>query len=178
MIHVCTPYDVGRNLGKAYNSVMRTMGDDDWVVLTDYDILFLLPDTIKHLHEYPLRYPDAAIFTCFANRSHANSKNQLLGGIVSDNTDILYHIEKAKYQTKFLYEATEIKTHVSGFLMMVSKRTWNEIKFVEDLLCLGVDTVFSKRLLERGKKIYRMDGVYVFHIYRLLNGVKNKEHLL
>jgi GT2 family glycosyltransferase len=178
MIHVCTPYDVGRNLGKAYNSVMRTMGENDWAVLTDYDILFLLPDTIKHLHEYPLRYPDAAIFTCFANRSHANSKNQLLGGIVSDNTDILYHIDKAKYQTKFLYEATEIKTHVSGFLMMVSKRTWNEIKFVEDLLCLGVDTHFSKRLIEKGKKMYRCDGIYVWHTYRLMTNVKDKSHLL
>ena len=177
-IRVVTPYRTDRNLGKAYNEAFQSIGNDDWLVLTDYDILFLLPDTIKHLHEYPVRYPDAAMFTCFANRSHVNSKNQLLGGIVSDNTDILYHIEKAKYQTKFLYEATEIKTHISGFLMMVSKKTWNEIKFTEDMLCLGVDTLFSKKLLQRGKKIYRMDGVYVFHIYRLLNGVKNKKHLL
>lgn len=177
-LHVCTPYRTDRNLGLAYNEVMQSLGDDDWAILTDYDILFLLPDTIKHLHEYPARYPDAAVFTCFANRSHVNSKAQLLGGIVSDNTDIRYHIEKAKYQTKFLYEATEINTHISGFLMMVSKKTWNEVPFVEDMKCLGVDTLFSKKLLERNKKIYRMDGIYVFHIYRLLNGVKNKEHLL
>lgn len=177
-IRVCTPYRTDRNLGRAYNAEFKNISDNDWVVLCDYDILFLLPDTIKHLHEYPKLYPEAAVFTCFANRSHVNSTQQLLGGRVSAETDIVYHIEKAKQQQEFLYQATEITGNISGFLMMVSKKTWNEIKFSEDMKCLGVDSLFSARLRAKGKKIMRMDGIYVFHIYRLLNGIKDKSHLL
>jgi GT2 family glycosyltransferase len=62
--------------------------------------------------------------------------------------------------------------------MLVSKKTWNEIKFSESGKCLGVDNDFSANVLERGKKIYRMDSLYVFHAYRLKNGIKDKTHLV
>lgn len=177
-VHVSIPYDVNRNLGKVYNEAFRNIHEDDWLVLTDYDVLFLLPDTIKHLHEYARLYPEAACFTCFTNRIHANSTQQLLNGTISGNTDILHHINLALKQEEYLYQATEIKGNISGFLMMVSKKTWNEIKFSEDLKCLGVDSKFSQQLREKGKTILRMDGCYVFHIYRLLQGIRNKEHLV
>lgn len=178
MIHVCTPYRLDRNLGKAYNDAFKMVGTKDYVCVTDYDILFLLPDTIKHLHEYTERYPNIDVFTCFANRSHVNSKQQLLGEKVSNDTDITRHIAKALKQKEHLYSVTELHGNISGYLMLISKRVWKEVPFVEDLKCLGVDTMFSKRLREKGKKIYRMDGVYVFHTYRLLNGVKDTSHLL
>ena len=181
MIHVCTPYDIHKNLARAYNSAFRMIGEDEWLCVHDWDIQFLLPETIKHLHEYPQHFADAAVFTCFTNRSHVNSKMQLLGGVVSENTDILYHIDRAQEQTRHLYKATEIRQHISGFLMLISKKTWNEIPFEETYQyggCLGIDTMFSQKLLAKGKKIYRMDGVYCFHQYRIVNGVKNKDHLL
>ena len=178
MIHVCIPYRTDRNLGKAYNDAFKMIGANDWLCITDYDVLFLLPDTIKHLYEYVERYPKADVFTCFANRSHVNSKQQLLGETVSNITDMNYHIQQAKTQTKFLYEATEIHGNISGYLMMLSKKLWKEIPFVEDMKCLGVDTMFSQRLREKGKKIFRMDGIMVWHTYRLANGVKDKSHLL
>lgn len=178
MIHVCTPYRLDKNLGKAYNDEFKKIGNDDWVCMHDWDVKFLLSESISHLYGYVERFPKADVFTCFANRSHANSTQQLLGGKVSDNADMYHHLNLAIRQKEFLYQATEITGNISGFLMLISKRLWKEIKFTEDMKCLGVDTWFSKCLRENGKKVLRMDGIYIWHTYRLLNGVRNKQHLL
>ncbi len=176
-IHSVTPYRTDRNLGKAYNDAFALIGEEDWLCITDYDVLVLLPDTLKHLYEYVTLFPDAGMFCCWANRTFPTNK-QLYNGVVNDDTNILNHIKIAKECYVDLYKLTEVNQSISGFLMLISKKTWNEIKFTEDLKCLGVDTLFSNKLLSAGKKIYRMDGIYVWHTYRLENGVKDKTHLI
>ena len=51
---------------------------------------------------------------------------------------------------------------------VISKKVWNEIRFKEGLL--GVDWDFSQKVLDKGYPIYIMQGLYVFHLYRLGNG--------
>lgn len=174
MISVISPYSIDKNLGKAYNEQIRQCNYDDWIIIKDYDVLFLLPETIRHIHEYTRLYPDTGLFTCYTNR--IANRNQLLDGRVSDNDSIRYHIALAKQQQGELYKITELNTPVSGMLMVI-KKTCDQIKFSEDGLCLGVDEDYCKRLLERGKSIVRMEGIYVFHTYRLDKGIKNKDHL-
>lgn len=181
-LHVTTPFRIDRNLGKAYNDTFRLIGDDDWLCITDYDVLFLLPDTINNLYGYIERYPEADMFVSWANRTF-HSNQQLYGGPVATSFHIPHddvisnQIKIAREAQRDLYKVTRIQRTISGFLMVIPKRTWNEIKFVEDLKCLGVDSVFSQRMVDAGKTIYRMDGVYVWHTYRLENGVKYKSHL-
>lgn len=178
MVHVITPYREDKRLGVAYNNAMALLPDGDWGCITDWDVCFLLPQTIAHLNEYTRRYPDTGIFTCYGSRSHVNSTYQMLPTGCSDDSDIKNHIRIAREQTKHLYEVTEIPKHISGFLMMISKETWNKHKFVEDMKCLGVDNHFSNKILAAGMKILRMDGVYVNHLYRLETNVKDTTHLL
>lgn len=176
-IHPVTPYNCDRNLGAAYNAAFELIPDEDWLLITDYDVLILLPDTIRHLYTYANAYPETGMFVCWANRTfHTNA--QLYNQQINDNADIREHIKIAKECAIGVPVVTELKQNISGFLMLISKKTWKEIKFTEDLKCLGVDTLYSQRLLNAGKKILRMDGIYVFHIYRLDNGVQNKDHLL
>jgi GT2 family glycosyltransferase len=177
MIHVKIPYSEDKNLGKAYNLAFEDVEERDWVCLIDHDVMFLTPDTISMMHEYTRSYPETGIFTCFTNRIHPLSADQLLGGKLSENTDIKYHIQKAEEQKRYGVKVTPINHIISGFLMLVSKRTWREIKFPEHGKCLGVDNEFSQQILDARKKIYRMDGVYVWHTYRVMNGIKHKEHL-
>jgi GT2 family glycosyltransferase len=177
-VHIVKPYSLEKNLGKAYNEAMQLIPDGDWACLMDYDTMFLTPDCGQILHEYINWNPIVGIFTCFTNRIHPLANNQLLDGVVSDNVSIDYHIERAYNQKRLLFQATEIKHTISGFLMMISKSTWNECKFSETGKCLGVDNDFSANIIERGKKIMRMDGLYVFHTYRLKNGIKDKAHLI
>lgn len=183
MILTCTPYRQDRNLGLAYNQAFGLIQDEDWLIITDYDVLLLLPDQISHIHEYINRYPEAGMFVCWGNRTY-HSNAQLYGGPVPTpeqvNKDdyIIRNIEIAKKCYANLYKVTEVKQNISGFLMAIPKRTWNEIKFTEDLKCLGVDTLFSQRMLNAGKKILRMDGIFVFHTYRIEKNIRDKTHLL
>lgn len=177
MIHFPTPFALDKNLGKAYNKEFLHVAPEDYVCLRDHDTLFLLPDTINHIYGYVKNYPEIDIFTCYANRNHISLTQQLLIG-VSENTDIKYHIYVAQMQTRYLYSVTEIKGNIAGFFMLISKRLWDEVKFTEYMKCFGVDFAYCAALRQKKKKIFRMDGIYIWHTYRLQNGVDNKKHLL
>jgi len=179
MIHCITPYREDKRLGVAYNNAMAQIPEGDWACITDWDVLFLLPETIAHLNEYVRRYPDTGLFTCYASRTHhINTGLQMFETGIDSNRDILHHIEIAKKQTEKLYQVTEINRFISGFLMMVSKETWNTHKFAEDLKCLNVDNVYSNKMLQAGLPIRRMDGIYVWHSYRIDKDIKDTTHLV
>lgn len=176
-VHIIKPYSVEKNLGKAYNDAVRLLPDGDWACLMDYDTMFLTPDCGKILHEYATLFSTTGMFTCYTNRIHPLAKDQLLKGVIINNTDVQYHLTLADQAKENLYQVTRLDKAVSGFLMMINKSTWNDIKFTEDMKCLGVDNDYCYRLLDNGRSIVRMDGMYVWHSYRLQNGISNKDHL-
>lgn len=178
MIHVEIPFSKEKKLGIAYNEAMSKISDDDWMCFLDHDVLILTPDTIRHFYNYTEQNKNAGLLTCYTNRVHHLSKEQCLE--VDDSSDIKYHAAIAKEREKFLYKTTALKEvhRISGFLMLISKRTWKEIKFNEQRDCLWVDTDFCKALEEKKKVIARMDGIYVWHSYRILKDVNDKSHLL
>jgi hypothetical protein len=182
-VHILKPYSIEKNLGKAYNEAMAMIPDGDWACLMDYDTMFLTPDCGQILYEhafYHEKYADGmkALFTCYTNRIHPLSMYQLYKGQISEITDVTYHIYLAELirnenrnQTKLLPKAP-----ISGFLMMFQKSLWEEFKFNESGKCLGVDNDFSIRVQEK-YPVLRMDDLYVWHTYRLKNGIKDKTHL-
>ena len=176
-IHAVTPYRDDRNLGKAYNEAFQLIPDDDYLLITDYDVLFLLPDTIRHCYQYVKQYPEADMFVCVTNRTYATNA-QRYNDEVSENDSIRHHIQVARKCAEKIPQATQLYRTISGFLMLIPKRTWNRVKFTEDLKCLGVDSLFSQELINRRMKILRMDGIYVWHTYRLATNVHDKDHLL
>jgi hypothetical protein len=176
-IHIIKPYSTDKNLGKAYNESVNLIPENDWACVMDYDTMFLTPDCGKILHDYVEKYPDVGIFTALTNRIHPLAKEQLLDGQVSENSDIRYHLALAEARRQQLYRLKDINKPISGFLMMFSRETWKENKFNESGKCLGVDNLFSQSVINSGKSVSVMQGLYVFHLYRI-NDIKNKTHLL
>jgi GT2 family glycosyltransferase len=176
-VHILKPYSLDKNLGKAYNESMRLIPEGDWACLMDYDTMFLTPDCGKILHEYAQLFENTGMLTCWTNRIHPLATNQLYSPKEMENTDVKYHIRMAEVIKSKLYHATKLNTVISGFLMMVNRSTWHDIQFDENMKCLGVDNDYCHRLFDNGRSIYRMDGLYVWHSYRLLNGVGDKSHL-
>jgi GT2 family glycosyltransferase len=176
-VHILKPYSIEKNLGRAYNESVSLIPDGDWACLMDYDTMFLTPDCGKILHDYAIAFPVAGLFTCLTNRIHPLAKDQLYLGDVNEDTDIRAHIKIAEKVKQDLYDTTTLNIPISGFLMMIKKETWKDVKFTEDKKCLGVDNDYCYRLMDNGRSIVRMDGLYVFHTYRLQNGIGNKEHL-
>lgn len=176
-VHYITPYSNDKNLGASYNRAMSLLPDDDFACIRDIDTMFLTPDQPAMVQEYAKRNPDAGIMTCFTNRVSPLSKMQLFGGTISDNANVIDHIWIAEKFKAHLYNTTEIDMDISGFLMLVSKKTWQQIPFPETGKTLGIDTHFGRAIRAAGLKILRMDGLYIFHIYRLINGITDKTHL-
>ena len=175
-IRVRTPYDRNKNLADAYNSEFENCPDGDWLCLIDHDVVFLTPDAIDIMYKYVESFPNAGIFTCWTNRIHPLAVKQLFLGAPSNDFDIRNWTLKAKIQALSKTIATEISNPISGFLMLISKDTWKQIKF-QGTKCLGIDNIFSERVLKAGKKIYRMDRIVVWHSYRI-EDIKNKTHLI
>ncbi len=174
MLHIISPYDNEKNLGKAYNEAMKYYNADDWVCLKDHDTLFLLPDTIRHISRYTELFPDAGILTCLTNRL-ANAEQMMLPRCDEDDR-IRLHIKVAELREKSLYDTTKLNKPISGFLMVIRKSTWDRIKFDDG--CLGVDNKYHLKIVAAGLDVLRMNGIYVWHTYRLINGVRDKKHLV
>lgn len=177
MILICTPYRKDRNLGKAYNEIMQMLSDNDSACFTDGDTCFLTPDFGTIIQNYHERYPNT-VLTCKTNRIHRLSK-QLDGWQMDEECNVRDLITKAESR-KHLTTVTEIRPGegMSGVLMVVSKKIWKEVPFIENGGCLGVDSQFRIDLHNAGIKTYIMDGLFIFHQYRLLNGHLNKTHLV
>ena len=59
--------------------------------------------------------------------------------------------------------------------MVIKKGTWNRIrdevkKACEDLQQLKVDNKISRAVMNAGLNIRRMDGIYILHYYRMVEG--------
>lgn len=175
MILICTPYRTDKNVGKAYNDIFKLLGEDDSACITDGDIMFLTPDFGTIISEYATMYPDA-ILTCKTNRIHPLSKQ--LDGQIDEVCDLRELTRKAEAR-KLVRTVTEIKPGegMSGLLMVIPKKIWQQVPFIENG-ALGIDSQFRIDLHKAGKKIYIMDGLFIFHSYRILKGINDKSHLL
>lgn len=176
IVHDIIPFAQDKNLGRAYNKAMALIPEGDWACIRDADTLFLTSDAGNIIHEYATRFPAAGILTCWTNRISTLS-DQLYGGAINEDSDIRNHIVIAEKQKNHLYNIKPVERVISGFLMMISKDTWKDNNFVENRKCLVVDNIFSRRILEKGKQILIMDGLYIWHSYRLINGIMDRSHL-
>lgn len=173
-----TPYSTEKNLGKAYNEEMELIPDGDAACFTDGDILFLTPDFGDIITKYYQQYPNS-VLTCWTNRIHQLAKDQFKNEIIS--TNVKDHLTVKQGCTT----ATNIEGPVSGFLLVVPKAVWQKHRFSEvnkynpdQPNLLGVDNEWTNRIRQNGIQVKRMNGVYVWHTYRLLSDGKDKSHLL
>jgi len=177
MIYYVVPYSLTKNIGEAYNDYMKLIPrDKDFACFMDGDIMFLNFDWGHIIQEVVDQLPDAGLISCYTNRISKN-KLQLYG---EDSSDILVHRLIAKQLDKeHRGEYLKINKKVSGFLMVIQKRTWKEMGGFPAIpgKILDIDGLISRRILSMGKHIYLMEGLYVFHYYRMAEGRKFKDHL-
>jgi len=172
---IVTPYDPGKDLGKAYNRIMALIPEGEHACLMDIDAMFLTARQPGIIMDYIEKYPDA-VLTCYTNRISPLSK-QLYNRQVNENDSIKVHIANAVKMQLQPMSVRKIGNMISGFLMVVPKSVWNIVKFAEGMGCLGVDTKFSKHLHINRIPILLMENIYLWHTYRIENNIFYKEHL-
>lgn len=167
------PFSLEKNLGAAYNKAMSSV-TDDYCILMDYDAMMLTPNTIPLIDKYVKKYPDAALLTGYASRSHTSSSQH---HPIMNRGDVLGAIRIAEKLERQPMSVKNLTKNVTGFFMVLKKSTWEKYKFIEGIGCLGVDTDYWRQLIAGGETILLMETVYVWHTYRLRNGIKDKRHL-
>ena len=177
-VHIRTPYSVQRNLGKAYNEEMALIPDGDRACFIDGECMFLTSNFGTILHEYANNNP-MAILTCWISRIHPLASGQLFQMQDSSVETAIRAAEAIKdVRTTF-----PIIGSVSGTLMVIPKRIWNDHNFTEvnayrpgEPNILGVDNHFTNKVRQAGIPVLRMNGMLIYHQYRLLTN--SKQHLL
>jgi GT2 family glycosyltransferase len=165
------PYGLNEDLAGAYNKAMLE-ANSDWVILMDHDVF---PSCNPHWYEMCLEAvkcaeDDVGLITCVCNPridgKEDPDKTSQRPDISLMSTDIHEHINVAKkLYGKYGMETREIKSEkVAGFFMIVNKKIWEKIRFVD----VGrgvrkVDWTYCSKLLKRGYKILEMPGLYVYH---------------
>lgn len=174
-IYYFTPFALDGNLGAAYNQYMQLLpNDDDWACFVDGDAMFMTPDFGKVIADVVEKNPETGMFTCYTNR--VANKEQLYRGIFSESADMLHHRDIAFVCRSVMADKTEELTRpISGVMMLIQKRTWKEFPFKDGLL--SVDNDISRRLMQAGRKVLLMRGIYLLHYYRMREGRRNTKHL-
>lgn len=178
--HICyiQPYASDKNIGKEYNYHCDKVAENDWICILDHDVMFLHPETKKQIEEI-VQTQGKAWDLLGAVTNRIASAHQCAYNTFSDNPNILDHYNTAcELHTSNYGDVKMTLKGIAGFLMLMPKKTWTKLKFIENNIAF--DTDFSRRLLRKGGKIGVMTGVYVFHYYRFHaeNPTQFKEHLI
>lgn len=159
------PYSIDKNFGKAINDFCSIVpNDEDWIVIQDGDICYLTPDWGRIIYESLKEHGHKfGLIGCYTNS--LNGLNQLHGKRRFNDISMKDHHKIAK-----TYNSTNIsdfgKLIVAGFFMAFQKKTWRLVGgFVENNK--SFDTLFNIAVRKKGLKVGIMDGLYVYHLYRI-----------
>jgi GT2 family glycosyltransferase len=179
MIYYFTPYSVEGKLGQAYNKYASLVpSDDDWICMLDGDTAFITDRWGHLINNIVTKYPSVGMFTCFTNRS--GNRNLCYQNVLSNDPNMLFHRRTAQMVAqKNKGKISYLNQQVSGLFMLFKKSTWKVLGgYSEDMKILSVDIEFGRRLIQKGYTIARIDGLYLYHYYRHLEGMRSKKHLL
>lgn len=171
MIYTFIPYSEEKppRLGDAYNKFMELLpNDDDWACLIDHDVMFTRKNWFHQLNDIIKKHPE---YGCFVARTNSMMCSWQKIKELENCHDLLEHKKLGlTIQREFYAEVVDV-THYgntfSGFLMLIRKETWNNVKFTHGGKggLGGVDNNFHRDLKNAGFKVGLMMGVYVYHLY-------------
>lgn len=171
-----SPYALDKNIGREYNRAMEAF-DSEWIILSDSDFMFLTFFYGTLIIEAIKEYPDTALFTCYAQRTGVTAQRPPHPYYQPDNYDVSFHQNAAEVLAqKHGAECEEIKGAVAGFMMVVKKSVWKDIRFTDGIE--GVDIRYCQELLKRKHKIRLIKGILGFHRYRINYGYAKHNHHL
>lgn len=168
------PWRTDKNLGLANNEEIAKCNDSDWIVLTDGDSCWVLPDWGTKIEQVIQDYGDKFdLIGCVVNR---------LGGLHQcyDNkfdTEVNGYNEWDKANDCWDKHGTLVEetTGVAGVCMIFKKSTWKKAGGFREKT-ITADTEFCKSVRKSGGKIGLAKGLYRMHLYRIWEKEHKKAH--
>jgi hypothetical protein len=183
-VHHITPGRADKNIGKAINTIIRGLPDDDWICLRDIDTLPMYHEKIYQQCEEIASAGEFDLVGCMTNRLGLHY--QLVGGQKSDDSDIANHRKIAlELYKEHGNDIKVINQAIGGLFMLFSKKTWEKVGgFPEGGIQIKghfFDYHFCKQIMKHRLRIGIAKGIYLFHYYRFESGQdtrRNISHLL
>lgn len=158
-------YDVERNLGRAYNTVMERLLPGDWCCFLDHDAIWTTREWHRQLLAAIETRPDAGLFVAVTNR--IGRKEQIAPGCPAghDMRDHFAFGERLKSEHEAATRDVTDGNLISGVVMCISHETWEAMGGFKPGF-FGVDNEAHRAIRRIGKRVYLMPGLYVQHWYR------------
>lgn len=160
------PYGANENLAQAYNDCLESC-QSEYALLLDHDLFMANPKwhsmCLDAIDELWGRYAPA-IISCVTNR--IGPVSQKVNIDFGDNDSVENHISIARtIQNDRGLGLKEVKPPLSGFFFLVNKYIWGKLGGFRDVGrgVLGTDWDYSERAYSAGKKLYIINGLYVYH---------------
>lgn len=163
LIRPVMPFALDRNFGHACNEAIAEMPDGAWAVVLDHDCMFTTPHWYAQIEEAIACRPKAGAFAVVTNRIASPWQRVQEGVIAGDN--IYRHREigemrRTKYRS--LLDITCTKGF-GGVVTVVNRDAWMECGgYAPGLFC--IDHSLHFRMVDKGRRIYLMEGLYVYHL--------------
>lgn len=157
----------GTSIGEYYNACCRIVPDEDWICLWDADVLIFttFANYNLYLDEAIAENPTVKLFSCLTNR--VTNHNQRFWPILDANNDILVHRWRAEQLWNETRSMKRTAQKLAGYMLLFSKKTWQEVGGFNESGIACVDTEFSLRCHDRYGDAMVLCGMYVFHYFRL-----------
>lgn len=159
-IDVRVPFEPGGKLGADYNRIMMET-PYNWVLFLDHDLFLCNPHWYLLCQRAIEQYPGAGMFSCWTNnlgRTQQRDPNS------PQCHDLQAHIAHARSVFEInQYSCTAIDK-ASGMFLLISKAAWAQVGGFPGVGIFKEDWDFSRKLTRAGLPIYRIDGLYVYHL--------------
>lgn len=164
------PWRSDKNIGKANNDEIAKHDDDDWIVLTDGDSCWVLPDWGTKIEKVIMEYGNEYdLIGCVTNR--LGGLHQCYNGEFDNEVNGFDQWEKANKAWEDNGTKVEPTIGVAGVCLIFKKSTWKRVGgFKENIIT--ADTEFNKAIVKTGGKVGLAKGLYRMHLYRIWE----KEH--
>jgi len=164
-VDVSIPFSEDGMLADAYNRALEN-STAEWVLFLDHDVFLatnprwykMCLQAIKNVESDPT----VACITCEANPKRPHRHYRHNKKVVDD---INKHIELAKHCYKqHGDDLIEMDRYATGYFMLLNRKVVKEIGFRQMNRTINkIDVDFGTRLREKGYKVYKMLGLYVYH---------------
>ena len=165
-----TPWSDNGNLGNAYNRIMERLRPGEWAIFLDHDAMTLTNDFWKDMQNAMDIHPSAGAIVTWTNRC-GNPRQKAK---TPSNDDIAQHTLRAEaIRKEYGQRTTDITSErMTGVCFAVSRDAWDKIGPFDSGFG-EIDNGWARKCVAGGLRIWRMDGVYVYH-QRRTNGWKGE----
>jgi len=170
LIYHFTPFFKG-DISEGINRSVEAVPDDAWICIRDADTMFLTWKQQWQLEEITQK-TDFGLLGCLTNRCYPTYC--MYEGKLSENYDILYHVDLAKRLEKEHWGEVEDAVELGskdgsegllyGQFLLFPKKVWKEVGGFQGHI--NHDFEFSRRVLKAGHRLGVATGVYIFHAFR------------